>query len=252
MSASTDTSLGTNKKADRMRMLSTLGYCFNNDALLVEALTHRSAAHAVVSGSAVPDNERLEFLGDAVLSLVLSTELLRHDENFGEGALSQIRAALVNEQTLAKLAAEIGLNTCLLLSASEERSGGREKASLLGDAMEALLGAVYLDGGFDLVRQVILGLYQPFFRQSLKTLLRKDYKSRLQELLQNLFKDRPQYQVVEEHGPEHQREFEVQVSFNDRILGQGKGLSKKQASQIAARSALDNLHHNPQLLEKEP
>ena len=232
-------------------MLTRLGYCFRNESLLVQALTHRSASYPTAQGGVPLSNERLEFLGDAVLSLVLSTKLIAQEENFGEGALSQIRSALVNEQMLARLASEVGLDACLLLSSSEERSGGREKASLLADALEALLGSIYLDGGFNEANRVILWLYQPFFDQSLKALLRKDYKSRLQELLQNMFKDRPQYQVVEEHGPEHQREFEVQVSFHAKVLGQGKGLSKKQASQIAARSALDNLQTNPQLLERD-
>ena len=232
-------------------MLAALEFSFHDESLFIQALTHRSATHMNGQDGLLLSNERLEFLGDAVLSLVLSTELIQQKENFGEGALSQIRSALVNEKTLARLSCEIGLDKCLILSPSEERSGGRQKASLLADAMEALLGSIYIDAGYENAQKVIRLLYRPFFDQPLQDLLRKDYKSRLQELLQNMFKDRPEYQVIEEYGPEHQREFEVQVSFHAKVLGQGKGLSKKQASQIAARSALNNLKHNPQLLEQE-
>lgn len=229
-----------------------LSYSFKDFDLLAEALTHSSAAQEILRRSkgeiAIPWNERLEFLGDSVLGLVLSTHLLHEPENFAEGQLSKIRAALVNESSLAGLAKDLDLGECLLMSSGENKGGGRVKASVLADALEALLGAIYLDGGFAAAEDVILRLYKVKLSSPLKALIQTDYKSRLQELTQSRFKEAPQYNVVQKVGPEHKSSFQVDVDFRGNKLGSGFGPSKKAASQDAARNALSIVLANPTVL----
>ncbi len=227
-----------------------ISYKFSNLDLFVEALTHSSAAQELFRKRKcqIPWNERLEFLGDSILSLVLSTYLLNRPDCFEEGSLSKIRAALVNEASLARLASRIDLGQYLLLSVGEDRSGGRTKHSVLADGLEALLGAIYLDSGYEAAQTVILGLYQDILVQPLTELVQEDYKSRLQELTQGSFKDVPNYEVIDQTGPDHNLFFSVAVKFKGLSLAVGKGSNKKKASQEAARAALLRLKKEPQLL----
>lgn len=219
-----------------------INYKFSNPDLLVESLTHSSAAQELLrktQGKAmVPWNERLEFLGDSVLGLTLSSHLMGVSDAYTEGQLSKIRAALVNEASLADLAQSLGLGEQLILGSGEEKGGGRSKTSVLADAMEALFGAIYLDSDYPKAEAVILGLYKEKLSAPLSLLADKDFKSRLQELTQSLYKEAPQYEVVEISGPEHQAMFQVCVSFRGQNLARGEGPSKKSASQDAARQAL--------------
>lgn len=240
--------------ANVTHLTTRLGYQFQNHNLLIEAITHSSAGKTKPSPQN-PDqsstwNERLEFLGDSVLGLVISGELLRHPDCFAEGDLSKIRASLVNSQTLAVIAKSIDLGEALILGKSEEKSRGRQKNSLLADALEALLGAIYLDAGFKAAEKVILRLYAPILAKPLHTLIERDYKSRLQELTQEYFRDTPQYDIVQESGPDHDRTFEMEVSLKGLVLGRGHGVSKKAASQAAAMAALEKLGGSPDLLNR--
>ncbi len=224
------------------RLCERLGYRFQDQSLLLESLTHSSAARYVQKKygqqNPIPWNERLEFLGDSVLSLVLSSVLLQRPEKFPEGQLSKIRASLVNEHTLAHISRGIDIGSCLLLGPGEERAGGRNKESVLADALEAFFGAIYLDAGLEGARKVILELYKDILTSSLTDLTQQDYKSRLQELTQGAFKEAPLYNVIKREGPDHQLDFSVEVVFRGMTLGTGHGSSKKIASQDAARVAL--------------
>jgi ribonuclease-3 len=216
-----------------------LGHTFRDPALLVCAVTHPSylADH---SGPA-ESNQRLEFLGDAVLLLVLTDELFRLFPGEREGALSQRRAALLRGGFLARLAREAGLDACLRLSASEDRAGGRNRPAALEDAFEALVGALYLDGGLENTRRVVQALYGPL-TDRLDTLVGADNpKGRLQELVQPEHGNIAlHYEVVKVGGTAHAREFEVEVRLHDDRLGTGRGSSKKLAEEAAARAALES------------
>lgn len=222
-----------------------LGYFFQNRAFLDEALTHSSQ----VRGSDRPHNERLEFLGDAVLGLVISSELVARPERFHEGLLSRIRASLINELCLSQLASSLNLGAHLKLGRGEEKAEGRSKRSVLADAMEAVFGAIYLDGGMQAASEVILRLYRPLLEMPLEDRLTTDYKTALQELTQSMVKRAPSYYVVKKSGPDHDASYEVEVRFNGRILGRGQGESKKKASQGAAARALDFFRTHPGALD---
>ena len=246
-------SLHFNKMPDLMgrplkkcvHLCESINYSFKNIDLLVEAFTHSSAARDLyrrTSGDiSVPWNERLEFLGDSVLGLSISTYLTTHPDRYPEGELSKIRAAIVNEKTLADLSRKIGIDKCIVLSYGEEKSFGREKDSLLADAFEALLGAIYLDSDFVNVEEAILRLYQDILSKPLKELLTLDYKSRLQEYTQEHYKEAPSYNMKNKSGPDHRTSFEVEVIFQSKVWAIGLGPSKKQASQDAAKKALEML-----------
>lgn len=232
----------------------TIGYTFCNWELLVESLTHSSAARdlakKVPQENSIPWNERLEFLGDSVLGLTISSNLLKRPEGYPEGMLSKIRASLVSEPSLAAIGREIKLGEYLLLSPGEERGGGRQKDSVIADALEALFGAIYLDGGFSAAEKVILDLFAEKLSSQLTDLIEKDYKSRLQELTQGTFKEAPIYRVVDRTGPDHRSSFNVEVEFRGRTLGVGEGPSKKAASQEAAKQALRLFLDNPGVLNE--
>jgi len=214
------------------RLEAEVGYTFQRRELLQEALTHRSAV------SATQWNERLEFLGDAVLGLAISTELFRNGENFVEGDLSKLRAAIVNEKCLAAKARSIELGKCLQLGRGEELAGGRHKDSILADATEALLGAVFLDSGFPEAHSLVQRLFRCELDGSSTLNTTRDFKTELQEYVQGQSKELPVYEVVNESGPAHQRTFEVTVTIDGRLMGRGCGCSKKRASVAAAREAL--------------
>ncbi len=216
-----------------------LGHRFADPALLETALTHRS--RAMEEGSADPGNERLEFLGDAVLGLVVAEVLVARDPAADEGALSLARAQAVRKSALAGAARAIGAGAWLRLGYGEEASGGRGKDSLLADAFEALLGALYLDGGLAPARALIQRELGALLAGGAPAHTGKDAKTRLQELLQGRGEPQPSYQVREERGAPHAREFEVEVSCGGRVLGAGTGRSKRDAEQAAAELALGAL-----------
>lgn len=224
------------------RIEAALDYVFEERPLLAEALTHRSYANEQPAASA--DNERLEFLGDAVLDLVISQHLMEHLPDAPEGELTRVRAELVALPSLARLAGELGIGAGLLLGRGEERSGGRDKPSLLADALEALFGAIFVDGGFEAARRAILSLFTPLVQQAAAD-QGQDYKSRLQEFLQAAQSGRPDYRLVETTGPAHEREYLVEVLIDGRLHGSGRARSKKGAEQAAARATLTALEGPP-------
>jgi len=215
-----------------------LGYDFKRTALLRQAITHSSFAHEQ-SLNAADCNQRLEFLGDAVLELCVSDFLYHTHPELAEGELSRRRASLVCETTLAEIARQIGLGDYLLLGQGEAQENGRKKDSILSDAMEAIFGAIFLDGGMDAVRNVILTLVGPIAAKSVKKT--KDNKSTLQEILQKNSKETAVYKIVEETGPSHQKRFVAEVTHKGIPLGRGIGRNKKEAEQNAAAEALKKL-----------
>jgi ribonuclease III len=216
-----------------------LGHQFRDDNLLRLALTHPSVAHE--GGAPVPHNQRLEFLGDAVLQLVLTHELYEKFTAFDEGPLTKARAKLVNRRTLAEHARGLGLGAHLVLSRGEETSGGRERASALADAFEALLGAIFLDGGFGAAREFILREFGAAFGKLSVLPTIENPKGELQELLQARSPESPQYHVVSATGPDHDRVFECTVHHGGVELARGRGKSKKAAESEAALAALKKL-----------
>ena len=214
-----------------------LGYAFRDQALLESALTH--ASYLPDHPEAGPGNQRLEFLGDSVLQLILSETLFQLYPDEREGLLSKRRAALTNGKFLSRLARDLGLDSALRLSESEEQTGGRRRASIMEDAFEALVGALYLDSDFATASRVVLGWYGPL-PERLAALLGEDNpKGRLQELIQAGHGNRAlRYEVTRAVGAPHEREYEVTVHLHDRLLGTGRGSSKKLAQEAAARAAL--------------
>ncbi|MEW6262335.1 MAG: ribonuclease III [Thermodesulfobacteriota bacterium] len=222
---------------------SALGHVFKNRGLLTAALTHRSYVHQFKegksSGHMLDDNQRLEFLGDSVLSLCVSTMLYELFPGLKEGDLSKMRAGLINEARLADLARQIGLDRALLLGRGEETSGGRTKSSILADALEAILAAVYLDGGLAAARQAAETLWGDLVARSGQDDFLKDFKTRLQEQTQAALGQTPEYRLAGTHGPDHARLFEVDLVLAGRSVSTGRGRSKKEAEQEAARLALE-------------
>ena len=204
------------------------------------ALTHKSFKNenAHVAG----DNERLEFLGDAVLSLVLSDELMARFSDSSEGTLSRLRASLVNESSLFLIANRIQLHHFLRLGRGEVQSGGTQKPRLLASAVEALIGAVYMDSGYDAAKRVVLNLFREKMSDpSLLTSFDLDFKTRLQEMWQKKTGQVPKYTLVSENGPEHDKNFEFEVSLSSEVIARGSGKSKKLAEQDAAKRAIESL-----------
>lgn len=216
-------------------------YRFTNASFLTEALTHKSYVNER-RDSGRNHNERLEFLGDAVLSLIMSDYLARRYPELSEGALSKLKAKLVSEASLANAARRLDLGARLKLGRGEELSHGRDKASLLADAFEAIIAAVYLDGGLEASRSFTIEALTHELRQ-IDALQEEpggdDYKTRFQEWCQKRYEVLPRYVIVCETGPDHQKVFEVEVHVNDRALGIGRGYSKKEAEQEAAQRALE-------------
>jgi ribonuclease-3 len=213
-----------------------LGHRFEALELLDQALRHSSYAHE--NPASGPSNEQLEFLGDAVLALTVSTLLLERFPENSEGDLSRGRAALVNARQLAGLARRLGLGPHLWLGRGEERQKGREKPSLLADALEAVLAAVYLDGGLEAAANLTERWFSPLMETALPW---QDYKTSLQELTQARYKASPSYHLMAESGPGHARHFQVEVRLKEAPLARGEGPTKKQAAQVAARRALEIL-----------
>ncbi len=211
-----------------------IGYAFEKKQLIIEALTHRSYKKPY-------NNERLEFLGDAVLDLVVGEFLFHKFENSDEGILSKIRASLVNENGFAKLARLIDLGDYIYLSPAEENNNGRNKPSLLSNAFEALIGAIYLEAGLDKSKEIAQALItQAHPKIDLET-LSKDYKTALQEITQATHGITPTYVVLDSFGPDHKKEFEIAIVLEDKQISKAMGKSKKEAQQKAAKKALDIL-----------
>jgi ribonuclease-3 len=214
-----------------------LGYVFDETALLSQALTHASYVNEQ-PGMGLKDNERLEFLGDAVLDLAISRILMETFEEAEEGDLSKFRAMVVDEAGLCRAALDLGLGSYIRLGKGEAQSGGREKPSILANTMEAVLGALYLEAGFDKSLDIIRRLFSPFLERLMQGSGVHDFKSRLQEHTQQYLKSTPTYRLLEEFGPAHDKTFRVEVTLTGRKLAEGEGKSKKEAEQNAAREAL--------------
>lgn len=209
-----------------------LNYTFKNHDLLEEALTHKSYHKPY-------NNERLEFLGDAVLDIVVGEFLFLKFRNKKEGVLSKMRASLVNEESFCRLANALNLGDCLYMSESENNNGGRSKPSILSNAFEALMAVIYLESGLDCVKSVFYPLMESNF--DINETLLKDYKSSLQELTQEIFGVTPTYSLISESGPDHNKTFTMQVFINDKAYATASGNSKKNAQQEAARITLEKL-----------
>ena len=229
---------------NRLKYLQDLGerlnYRFSDIELLSIALTHRS----YVNENPYPplaDNERFEFLGDAVLGLCVSDLLINKYVDFSEGTLSKIRAGIVNEKPLAELASSLQLGDCLLLGKGEENSGGRAKDSLLANSLEAVIASIYLDSSFNEVKKILEILLAPILEDSVLLSQNFDYKTALQEFCQKRYKIAPVYTIIDSSGPDHAKIFEVQVTVADKMPQTGYGKSKKEAEKQAAQKAWEIL-----------
>lgn len=217
----------------------TIGYTFKDTSVLETALTHSSYANELrVKGENIMYNERLEFLGDSVLSLIASVYLYKGNSTLFEGDLTKIRAGIVCENALYDYAVKINLGEFLYLGHGEEVSGGRKRKSILSDAFEALLAAIYLDGGFSSARKFVLPFLTDAAEKLIKSGSAEDYKTLLQKFVQQNKGDILEYELVGESGPSHCKKFDYQVLLNNNIIGKGSGKSKRDAEQAAAREAL--------------
>ena len=212
-------------------------YSFKNQELLYQAIRHPSYVYEK-DNPRVSDNQRLEFLGDAVINLAISNLLMESFPEMKEGDLSKYRASLVSENGLSCIALELELGDYLLLGKGEERTDGRKKLSILSDALEALIGAIYLDGGFAEALRVIAKLFSPLLESISPGKSVNDFKTDLQEYSQEAFQSTPQYRLEKETGPDHNKTFYAGVYLKGDLMGKGKGKSKKEAEQNAAKEAL--------------
>lgn len=213
---------------------------FKNVKLLELAFTHRSVANEVTD--VLGNNERLEFLGDAVLGMVTAGYLYESYENQREGDLAKIKSAVVSEASLAEIAIKLGVDKCLVLGKGEEHSGGRKKKAILADCVEAVIGAYYLDSGYKAVQKFILEFLVDVIKNVEKNPILKDYKTILQEYSQKKYKTCPVYTMIKKTGPDHDRTFWCNVEVNGQIFGPGKGKNKKEAEQFCAKLALASLN----------
>lgn len=210
-------------------------YSFKNKSLLKQALTHSSYANE--GKKHLQNNERLEFLGDSVLSIVVAEHLFRNFKHIPEGELTRLRASLVCEQALFEFSQKIHLGDYLLLGKGEENTGGRERPSIVSDAFEAVIAAVFLDGGMEEAKRYVLSFIPENLTPEMAHSL-ADYKTALQEIIQQNREEKVEYVLTSESGPDHNKTFEVEVRLNSNVIGSGKGKSKKQAEQNAAKEAL--------------
>ncbi|MDO8644221.1 MAG: ribonuclease III [bacterium] len=217
-----------------------IGCSFRDKELLTRAITHKSYANEA-GFSFGCDNERLEFLGDAVLELTISQALMEKFPHLPEGDLSKMRAGIVNEKQLADMARSLNLGDFLLLGKGEEQTGGRNKNSLLADAYEAVLGAIYQDRGFKKAFELIHAHYESSLPEGPDSVFYQDYKTLLQEKVQSHFRQAPRYRLAREYGPDHDKTFEVNLFVQEKIYGVGTGKNKKEAEQEAARMALEQI-----------
>jgi ribonuclease III len=223
---------------DLSQLQDSLGIVFIDTLYLEQALVHSSYINEN-PGIAPVSNERLEFLGDAVLGLVIAQKLYQDFPQSSEGELTRFRAALVRRETLAQIAVEISLGSYLLLGRGEESGGGREKTANLAGAFEALIASIYLDQGLETTRTLILKLFGPEIHKQARQVAGTDYKSQLQEIIQAQRQQTPVYHMVQASGPDHDRLFTIEVRIGNTVLGRGTGKSKKTAEMEAARTALE-------------
>jgi len=217
------------------RLQKRIGYTFRDITLLQTALSHSSYANETHRGDS---NERLEFLGDAILSIIVSEYIFNHYRNKAEGDLTKLRASLVCEVSLAEFARQIDLGASLRLGRGEAKNGGADRPSILADAFEALIAAIYLDGGMEEAKKFVLGCTEKEILNP-KARRTKDYKTILQEIVQQNGGEKLEYVLVDESGPDHNKHFVIEVHLNSNVLGKGEGRTKKDAEQQAARIALE-------------
>ncbi|RDY28769.1 ribonuclease III [Romboutsia weinsteinii] len=215
-----------------------INYKFNNKEYILEALTHSSYSN---ENKHYNFNERLEFLGDSVLSIVISDYLFKMEKDLPEGELTKLRANIVCEDSLSEAATAIKLGEHMLLGKGEEATGGRHRISILADAFEAVIAAIYLDGGLDNAKIFILNYMDNIIYDSRKGKIFRDYKTHLQEVLQGKGESNIWYKLIDEKGPDHSKRFVMQVGLNENVLGIGEGKSKKEAEQLAAKTALKKI-----------
>lgn len=225
---------------DFSKLEQIIGYKFKNKDLLKESLTHRSYLNENLSWH-LPHNERLEFLGDAVLELIVTEELYNRYPEYAEGPLTSLRAALVNYQMMAVVGREAGLDDMILMSRGEKKDAGRAREVILANAIEAVVGAIYLDGDYKSAKEFIIKFVMSHLEEVFKKGLYKDAKSVLQEKIQKDLKITPTYKVLKEEGPDHARIFKIGVFFDDKLIADGSGLSKQDGELEAARNALEVL-----------
>ncbi len=221
------------------KFLKGVGWAVKNTGLYEQALTHTSYAHE--TGENHCHNERLEFLGDAVLELIISDYLYHNSPHTPEGKLTRLRSDLVCEASLARLAFGLSLGEYIRLGKGEIVGGGFSRPSLLADALEALIGALYLEHGLEQCREYVLELYKPIFHDLQEGVLFRDFKTLLQEFSQARFTVTPFYRIIVESGPDHDKVFEAEVLLAKKSVGRGRGRSKKEAEQAAAKEAWNNL-----------
>lgn len=226
-----------------------INYKFKNPALLREALTHSSFSNERKE-NAVHNNERLEFLGDAVLSIVISDYLFKNHTDLPEGELTKIRSKIVCEATLGECSRRIDLGEFMFFGKGEEMTGGRKRTSILADAFEALIASIYLDGGIDHASQFIMSFMKDFISNAINGKVFLDYKTHLQEIVQIRKDNKIKYEIIGEEGPDHCKLFYTQVKLNDIVIGYGKGRSKKEAEQEAAKMAIEKLDSNEKNQDK--
>lgn len=219
---------------------SRIGYTYRNKQYAVNALVHSSFSNEHHNFGA-KNNERLEFLGDAILDFVMSLALYNNEKQFSEGEMSKLRALIVCETSLDVCAKKIGLGELIMLGKGEEANGGRIRPSILSDAMEAIIGSIYLDGGIDEAEGFIMHLLGDIYHKAVEGMLFMDYKTALQEELQKSGDIPIQYKLIESIGPDHSKTFKMSVYANNKAIGTGVGKSKKDAEQMAAKAALEDM-----------
>jgi ribonuclease-3 len=224
---------------DWVKLQAEIGVSFRDPSLLQQAFVHRSYLNENLDFT-LGSNERLEFLGDAILGLVIAESLYRQSDSLDEGDMTKLRAALVRQDSLAQLALSMGLGDYLYLGQGEDKGGGRKRARNLACAMEALIGAVFVDQGFESAKDLVTRLFSHNVRKVVDQGLVIDYKSKLQELVQAQRQERPTYRVVEAAGPDHDKTFWVEVLVGGEFLGRGCGKSKQSAEKEAAKQALES------------
>ncbi|MBN9646460.1 Ribonuclease 3 [Terrisporobacter petrolearius] len=229
--------MNVNKKAiyNISKFEEIIDYTFEDKSYILEALTHSSYSN---ENKNYKFNERLEFLGDSVLSIVISDYLFKKEKDLPEGELTKLRANIVCEESLSEVGGQINLGDHLLLGKGEEATGGRDRISIIADALEAVIAAIYLDGGLEQASKFIFKFMEEIIENSIEGKIFRDYKTYLQEVLQSKGEQNIWYKLLEEKGPDHNKRFVMEVGINDKVLGVGEGKSKKDAEQVAAKSAL--------------
>ncbi|MDU4859592.1 MAG: ribonuclease III [Terrisporobacter othiniensis] len=229
--------MNVNKKAiyNISKFEEIIDYTFEDKSYILEALTHSSYSN---ENKNYKFNERLEFLGDSVLSIVISDYLFKKEKDLPEGELTKLRANIVCEESLSEVGGQIHLGDHLLLGRGEEATGGRDRISIIADALEAVIAAIYLDGGLEQASKFIFKFMEEIIENSIEGKIFRDYKTYLQEVLQSKGEQNIWYKLLEEKGPDHNKRFVMEVGINDKVLGVGEGKSKKDAEQVAAKSAL--------------